>query len=166
MMDHLIRDLQILRKADFLIAKIWLNFVLRRFGLFAFAALIALFGLGMANVACFYALQAPVGAMWAAGIVAAADLVFAAIVLLIASRSNPGPELDLALEVHSMAAESIQVDARDVKLMFDSWGREVREAKMTIAQFVHNPLNLAAQKVLVPAALSIVRGLRSKKERT
>ena len=37
-----------------------------RAGFFAFAALIAVFGLGMANVAGFYALQASVGAVLAA----------------------------------------------------------------------------------------------------
>ncbi len=60
MIDNLIRDLQVLRKADFLIGRIWLNVMLRRFGLFAFAGLIAMFGLGMANVAGFYALHASV----------------------------------------------------------------------------------------------------------
>lgn len=44
MIDHFLRDLQVLRKADFVIAKIWLNVLLRRFGLVAFAALIATFG--------------------------------------------------------------------------------------------------------------------------
>jgi hypothetical protein len=29
---------------------------------------------------------------------------------------------------------------------------------------VQNPLDIAAQKLLIPAALSIVKGLRSKKE--
>jgi hypothetical protein len=57
MIDNLVRDLQVLWKADALIGKIWLNVMARRFGLFAFAGLIAVFGLGMANVAGFYALQ-------------------------------------------------------------------------------------------------------------
>jgi len=61
MINHLRRDFQVLRKADSLIAKICLNVLVRRFGLLAFAGLIAGFGLGMANVAGFYALQAPAG---------------------------------------------------------------------------------------------------------
>jgi hypothetical protein len=70
MIDHLLRDLQVLRKADLLIAKIWLNVLVRRIGLVALAGLIAVFGLGMANVAGFYALQASIGAVWAATVVA------------------------------------------------------------------------------------------------
>jgi hypothetical protein len=45
MIDHLVRDLQVLRKADVLIAKIWMNVLLRRSGLIAFAALTQLYQL-------------------------------------------------------------------------------------------------------------------------
>jgi hypothetical protein len=164
MIDHLVRDLQVLRKADLLIGKIWLNVLARRFGLAAFAGLIAVFGLGMADVAGFYALQASIGAVWAAAIVAAIDFVIAAIVLLIASKYRPGPELDLALEVRKMAVESIQADARDVKLALDAVGQELKNFKANISQVVQNPLDVAAQKLLIPAALSMLKGLRSKKE--
>ena len=99
MIDHLLRDLQVLRKADILIGKIWLNVLARRLGLFAFAGLIGLFGLGMANVAGYNALQSSIGIVWAATVVAIADFAIAAIMLLLASRSRPGPEIDIALEL-------------------------------------------------------------------
>lgn len=164
MIDHLLRDLQILHKADLLIGRIWVNVLVRRLGLFAFAALIAVFGLGMTNVAGFYALQASVGAVWAAAIVAALDLVIAAVVMLVGSNSRPGSEIDVAFEVRKMAVESIQADTRDLKLTLDSLGKEMKNVKETIAELFQNPLDVAAQKLLVPAALSIMRGLRSKKK--
>ena len=164
MIDHLLRDLQVLHKADFLIGRIWLNVLVRRLGLFAFAALIAVFGLGMANVAGFYAFQASLGAVWAAAIVAAVDLLIAAIVLVIGSNSRPGPEIDVAFEVRKMAVEAIQADARDLKLTIESISQEVKGVKANITQLVQNPLDVAAQKLLIPAALSIIRGMRSKKE--
>ena len=164
MIDHLLRDLQTLRKADLLIAKIWLDVLMRRFGLFAFSGLIAVFGLGMANLAGYFALQPVTGAAWAAVIAAAVDLVIAAIVLLIASKSRPGPELDLAFEVRKMAVESIQEDTRELKLTFDAVGQELKNVRTNITALVQNPLDVAAQKLLVPAALSMLRGLRSKKE--
>ncbi len=164
MIDHLLRDLQVLHKADFLIGRIWLNVLVRRLGLFAFAALIAVFGLGMANVAGFYAFQASLGAVWAAAIVAAVDLLIAAIVLLVGSNSRPGPEIDVAFEVRKMAVEAVQADARDLKLTIESIGQEVKGVKANITQLVQNPLDVAAQKLLIPAALSIIRGMRSKKE--
>jgi len=164
MFDHLLRDLQVLHKADFLIGRIWLNVLVQRMSLFALAALIAVFGLGMANVAGFYALQAPAGPVWAAGIVAAADMVIAAVIVLIGSNARPGPEIDLAFEVRTMAVEAIQEDTRDLKLTLERVAQEVNNVKETISGIVQNPLDAAAQKLLIPAALSIIRGLRSKKQ--
>jgi hypothetical protein len=164
MIDHLVRDLQVLRKADLLIAKIWLNVLARRFALFSFAGLIGVFGLGMANLAAYNALQPSLGVVWAAGVVAVADFVIAVIVLLLASKSQPGPEIDVAFEVRRTALESIHEDARELKLTIDALGREIRSVKENITAVVHNPLDLAAEKLLVPAALSILKGLRAKKD--
>jgi hypothetical protein len=163
MIDNLVRDFQVLRKADVLIGRIWVNVIARRFALFAFAGLIAVFGLGMANVAGFYALQASVGPVWAAAIVAVVDLAIAAIVLTVAVNSRPGPELDLAVDVRKMAVEAIQTDTRDLKLTVDALGQQIRETKENLVAFTHNPLDVAAQKLLIPAALSIIRGIRSKR---
>src|SRR5579872_1538295 len=129
MIDHLVHDLQVLRKADVLIAKIWLHLLARRSGLIAFAGLISMFGLGMANLAGFYALQTPVGPVWAATIVAAVDLVIAVIVLLVAGKSRPGADLDLAMDVRRMAIESIQADAGDLKLTMDAMLDELRSVR-------------------------------------
>ena len=164
MLDHLLRDFQVLQKADFLIGRIWLNVLVQRLGFFAFAALIAVFGLGMANVAGFYGLQAPLGAVWAAIIVSAVDLVIAAIVLLVGSNSRPGPEIEVAFDVRKMAVEAIQADTRDLKLTIEAVGQELASVRANITQLVQNPLDVAAQKLLIPAALSILRGMRSKKE--
>lgn len=164
MIDHLLRDLQVLRKADILIGKIWLNVLARRLGLFAFAGLIGLFGLGMANVAGYNALQSSIGIVWAAAVVAAADFAIAAIMLLLASNSRPGPEIDVALEVRKTALESINEDARDLRLTIETMGQEIRSVKQNVTALVHNPLDVATEKLLVPAVLSIVRGMRTKKE--
>ena len=164
MIDDLIRDLQVLWKADSLIGKIWFNFVARRFGLFVFAGLIAVFGLGMINIAGFYALQVSVGSVWAAVIVAIADFVLAVIIMLVARNSEPGSEMELAFDVRKMAIDAIQTDARDLKVTVDALGQEIRDAKDTIAGFIHNPLDAALQNLLIPTAVSIIKGLRSKKE--
>ena len=166
MIDNVVRDLQLLRKADSLIARIWAGVLARRLGFFAFAGLIAVFGLGMANVAGFYALQGPVGPVWAAAIVAVVDLVIAAVVLLIGANARPGPEIDLAFEVRKMAWDCIEADTKDLKHVIDTFGRNVQEARATVAGFVQNPLDTAAQKLLIPAALSLLRGLRAKREHT
>jgi hypothetical protein len=164
MIDNVLRDLQALRKADLLIGKIWLGVFARRLGLFAFAGLIAVFGLGMANLAAYNALLQPIGVIWSAGVVAVADVAIAAVVLLIANSSRPGPEIDMAFEMRRMALDSMQVNARDLKVTVDAITQEMKNAKQNVVAAVHNPLDVAAQKLLVPAVLSILKGIRSKKE--
>jgi len=163
MIDHLLREIQVLRKVDFLIAKIWLDFAARRFGLLALACLIAVFGLAMANVAGLYALQGSMGSVSAAAVVALIDLGIAVVMLLIAKKSRPGPELDVAFELRKVAVDSLQAEARDLMLTLDAIGREVKDVKANIAQLVQNPLDVAAQKLLIPAALSVLRGVRARK---
>jgi len=164
MFDDLVRDLHVLGKADSLIGKIWLKVMARRFGLFVFAGLIAVFGLGMTNVAGFYALQPLVGPVWAAVIISIADFVLAVVVILIARNSEPGAEMELAFDVRKMAIDAVQADAADMKVTIDALGQEIRDAKDTIAGFVNNPLDAAMQKLLIPATLSIIKGLHAKKD--
>jgi hypothetical protein len=136
----------------------------RRFGLFALAGLVAVFGLAMANVAGFYGLQQYWGPVWAAAIAAVADLIIALIIVLLGRSIRPGPEIELAFDVRKMAVEAIQADSRDIKDTVDSLGQQIRQTKDTIAGFVQRPLDSAAEHLLVPAVLSIFRGLRSKKD--
>ncbi len=163
MIDDLLRDLQLLWKADSIIARIWTNVMARRFGLFALAGLIGVFGLGMANVAAFYGLQPSWGPIWAATIVALTDFVLAGVVLLLGRNVRPGPEIELALDLRKMALESVQADGQDAKATVDALGQEIRQTRDRIAGFIHHPLDAATEKLLIPAALSIIRGLRSKK---
>jgi hypothetical protein len=128
-----------------------------------FAALIAVFGLGMANVSGFYALQASLGLVWAAAVIAIVDFILAAIVLAFASRVQPGSEIELAHEVRKMAIAFLQSDSADIKLAVDSLRQDIRQTKDSIAGFMHDPLSGAAERLLVPAALSLLKGLRSKK---
>ena len=45
----------------------------------------------------------------------------------------------------------------------DTLRQDIRQTKDSIAGFVHDPLSGAAEMLLVPAALSLLKGLRSKK---
>ena len=150
MFETFVRDVQALRKADMLIGKIWLQVLLRRFGLALFAALIAVFALGMLNAAAFFGLQPVVGPVEAAAVVALGNLAIAGIVLLVALRTKPGPEIELAQQIRTMALDQLQADAGALKA--------------GVSQLAHNPLDLAAEKLLVPAALSLLRHLRARKQ--
>jgi hypothetical protein len=82
----------------------------------------------------------------------------------VAARGSSCREIELAFDLRKMAIASIQADTRDLKLTIDSFGQEIRQTGNTIAGFVHHPLDTATEKLLVPAVLSIIKGLRSKKE--
>ena len=43
-------------------------------------------------------------------------------------------------------------------------GQEIRSVNQNLTALVHNPLDVATEKLLVPAVLSILRGIRGKKE--
>lgn len=160
---NLVCDFQVLRKAHTLIARIWLNLAARRFGLFVFAGLIAVFGLAMANVAGFFALESRAGHVGAATAMALAGFMIAVLVVLAASKSRPGPELELAHEVRNMATEALVADAQELKAAVDKVGSELRDVRASIAGLVSNPLDVAAQKLLIPAALSVMRNIRAKR---
>ena len=164
MVDRIIRDLQLLRKADSLIGRIWLNVMARRFGLFALSGLVAVFGLGMANVAGFYWLEQFQGPVWAAAIVAIADLFIAVIIVLLGRNVAPGPEIELAFEVRRMALAAVQSDAQDLKITVDTLGEQMRQTRDTIASYMQHPLSAATEHLLVPAIVQVLRRLRSKKD--
>ena len=118
----------------------------------------------MANLAVYNALQQSIGVIWSASAVAVADFAIAAVVLLIANNSRPGAEIDMAFEMRRMAVDSVQEDARHLKLSVDAIAGELRTVRENVAAVVHNPLDVAAEKLLIPAVLSVLKGFRSKKE--
>jgi len=166
MTNDLAKDLDLLRKADLLIGRIWLNAMARRLGFLVLAGLFAVFGLGMTNVAGFYGLQEFAGPAWAAVIVAIADFILFAMVLLVAGNVTPGSEIKLAIDVRKMAMDAVQADAQDLKLNIDAFGQEIRDVKEGIMGFLQNPLDVAVQKLLVPAATSIINRLRPQKNQS
>jgi hypothetical protein len=162
MLDEFIGHLQVLSKADSLIVRIWLAVMARRFALFVFAGLIAVFGLAMADIAGFFQLRESVGPVWAAAIVALADFIVAALIALYAGTARPGPELDLAMEVRGLAIKSLQADARNLEASAKAYTQQFRDARDRISGFVGNPLDTAATKLLLPAVIAIVKGLRAR----
>jgi hypothetical protein len=165
MIEDLMLDLRLLQKADSLIARFWLRVAARRFALALFAGLVAMFGLAMANLAGFSALEGALGPVWAPAVVALVDLALATIVWRLGANIKPDSAIDLAFDLRQMAVEALQADARDLRTTVDSLGSQMRGIKESVAGLVHNPFDAAAQQLLVPAALSILKGLRAKKEK-
>ena len=118
----------------------------------------------MTNVAGFYALLASTGPARAAVIVAAVDFALAVMVVLVSRSMKPDREIERAFDARRMALESIRADVTDLKGSAEAFVQDIRDAKDSLLEFAHDPLDSAVQKLLIPAATSIINGLRPKKD--
>src|SRR5512140_694836 len=82
------------------------------FGLRAFAALIAAFGLLMLELAAYFALVQIWSAIVAAAALGAFNFLIAGIIFVIATRRPAGRDLDLANEIHDSAIDGLQAEAQ------------------------------------------------------
>jgi hypothetical protein len=167
MMDSVVRNLRVLWRAESIIADVHLRQIILRSGLRGMAALLALSAFLMANLAAFFALEQAWGLIWAASGVGLANLLVAAILLLIAGRTRPGRELELALEVRNTALQSLETDAQFVQQQLAELRDEIRGVKQAVTGFVRNPLDAVLPSMLVPLAGAVVKGLvKSEKTKT
>lgn len=150
-MQLLFRHLRVLWRAERIIAETRLRVLLRRSMLYAFAGLIAVFGLAMLNVAAYFFLHGLWGPIWAALAAALGDFVIAIIVVLIALAIRPGPELPAALELRDVSMQGLEAEIGPLQDRFAWLSRAARD-----------PFE-AVLPMLIPLITSIVRGLRKGK---
>lgn len=108
--DNIARNLHALVKAEKIVADIKLQHLLTSFGLKMFAALIAAFGLLMAELAAYFALIQIWSAITAAVTLAAINFIIAAAIFIVAAKRPTSRELDLANEVHDAAIQNLKAD--------------------------------------------------------
>jgi hypothetical protein len=149
----LFRHLQILLRVESAIVDMRLRTGIARSTLYAFAALLAAFALGMFNVASFFGLQPLYGPMWAALATALGDIVIAFIIVVIASRAGSRSQMNAAIELRRAAIEGIEAELGTVEQAF-GWITRARR----------DPVDAALTAVLVPFIAAIVRGLRKNKQ--
>lgn len=125
-MDRFINNLRVLWRADSAIADIRLRHALARSGLNAVAALIAVFGLLMLELAAYFALAEVWGLIASAAALGLINFAVAGVLFLIASRQKPGRELELANEIHNSAMQALQADARLLQSEWAAFGNAVR----------------------------------------
>ncbi|CCD97342.1 conserved hypothetical protein [Bradyrhizobium sp. ORS 375] len=145
--DNVAKHLHVLWRTDRTIAEIRLRHLLAGLGLRALAALIAVFGLLMLELAAYLALVQVTSAVLAAAALGAGNFIIAAILLIIASRTPSGRELELANEIHSSSMDALQLEARSLQTR--------------ISNVVNHPLNSLIPLIIIPLATMILRSLRS-----
>ena len=153
-MDRLINNLRVLWRTERAIAEIKLRHVLARSALHIAAAVLALVGLLMFEVAAFYALSDiwnTIGAALALGLL---NIVLAGILVLVADRKTPGRELELANEVHRNTMDALQADARLLQADLGA-----------ITQALRHPFDGAAA-LIVPLATMLMNSIKKPKGET
>jgi hypothetical protein len=150
--QRIFRHLRNLWRIEGTIAQARFGLTMRRAVLYALAGLIAVFGLGMLNVAAFFAFQSSWGPVWAAVAAACGDFVVAAIVVAIALTTKPGPHLNAALEMRQSALDGIDAEIATLQHPF-AW----------LSRAAHNSMDAALPAILIPLVTAILRGLRRKK---
>jgi hypothetical protein len=151
-LQRIFRHVRDLWRIEGTIAQARFGLTMRRSVLYAMAGLIAVFGLGMLNVAAFFAFQSSWGPVWAAVAAALGDFVVAAIVTAIALTAKPGPHLNSALEMRQSALDGIDAEIATLQHPF-SW----------LSRGAHNSIDAALPAILIPLVTAILRSLRRKK---
>jgi len=146
------RHLRVLWRAERIVAETRLRVLLRRSMLYAFAGLIAVFGLAMLNVAAYFFLRGLWGPIWAALAAALGDFVIALAVVLIALAIKPGPELPAALELRDVSMQGLEAELAPLQDRF-AW----------LTRAARDPFETVVPAMLIPLITSIMRGLRKNK---
>ncbi len=144
--ENVVKHVRALWRTDRIIADIRLRHLLTGLGLRAFAALIAVFGLGMLELAAYFALLQPLNAIYAAVILGIVNFAIAAILFAVAARPPSGRELELANEIHGSSIEGLQLEARALQ--------------SEISGMIHHPLNGVLPLLIVPLITIIAKTLR------
>jgi len=151
-MDRLLNNLRVLWRTERAIADIKLRHALARSGLNVAAAVLALIGFLMFEVAAFYVLRDFWNTIVAALILGAANFVIAGILMLVANSKRPGRELDLANEIHKSTMDALQADARLLQADVQSFGQALK-----------HPVD-SLLPLIVPLATIVINVLKRKTE--
>jgi fatty acid desaturase len=148
--------LQILARAELALVQIRVQRLLRRSALLAAALVFALLGLGMFNLAAFYALSPALGPAVAAAILALVDCVIVAVILVVALKTIPHQaEEKLACEIRDLAMTELNRDIDEVKAEISQITDDVRSIRTGIMA-----VPTAAVNTLFPALRLLTKAVK------
>lgn len=147
--QSIVRNGRVYAKTELLLAEIRLRAYARKAVFFAIALGIALFGLGMLNVAAYQWLSRSWGPVETALVIAGVDFVVAALAALIGYTLAPGPELAMAEEMRNAALEATE---NEIALMQHG----------AVSGLMTGAVELGAARLLVPTVSALMKGFRRK----
>ncbi len=151
-----VMKLQIIARAELALAQIRLQRLIQRSALFVVAMVFALLGLGMFNLAIFFALSPTQGSATAALIVALIDSAIMAIVLLVSLKASPKQsEEKLAREIRDLAYKELNRDIEKVKTEISEITSDLRSIRAGILA-----IPTAAVNTLLPILRLMVKSVK------
>lgn len=114
--ENIVKTLRVLWRTDRIIAEIQLRRIVLGIAARAFAALFAAFGLLMLELAAYFALIQLWSAIAAAVVLGLFNLLFAGVILLVASsKDSGGREHETAMALHNSAVDTLLLQVRSLE---------------------------------------------------
>ena len=148
-MNRISRSLTTIYRTERLIARRSMSVVQNQIVLIAIASVVALIGLILVNVSLFFVLQARLSPAAASGILAAANLCLALVLVTGANRMNVEQEVAPAVEVRDMAIADLEADIEDAT-------RELRDVANSLKGMGQNPIG-SLSALIVPLIAAILK---------
>jgi len=150
-MNKFSRNIGIILRTERMIARRHAALLLNQAGLYAMAALVALIGLVMINIALYYALGAHLSPQGAALAVALANIALAGVLVLVAKRQTPGEELEPVTELRDLAIAELESDVEQL-------ATEARAMSNDLRRLARDPLGTLLPSMLGPLLAVLLRG--------
>ena len=95
-----------------------------------------------------------------AAVIVLANLLLAVVMLIVAQRSKPGREMELASEVRNSALPASEMDAQVLQQQLAEFRDEVRGVREAVVGVVRHPLDSVLPGLLVPLAGAVINRLK------
>lgn len=128
-MNDFFQKLQIFSRTEIAILRITLQTVSKQIILFAVGIVLILLAVAMFNVGMFMSLSEKFGSDTAAFIVCAFNAVLAVVIMVVANRTKPGPEADMAKEIRNLAINEINADVDKIRQNFNEVKTDVQRIR-------------------------------------
>jgi len=128
-MNDFFQKLQIFSRTEMAILRITINTVSRQIILFAVGIVLILLAVAMFNVGMYMSLSEKFGVDAAAFAVAAFNGVLAVLIMIVANRTKPGPEADMAKEIRDLAINEINADVDKIRQNFNEVKTDVQRIR-------------------------------------
>ena len=150
-MSNIARTARLYLRAEMMVAQIRMRSEGRRMALVGLALFLVVLGFGLLNIAFYAAIVSVWGPVWTPLALGLIDMAVAAIALIAAAMQKPGPELEVAEEMRTLAGTALE---------------EQFHSGVSVGGLAGNLVggDATAARLLIPVITTIVGALRRRKD--